>query len=176
MKCYDCGGTTTVRSGEIYHYTESGLSNVYLENVEMIVCESCGVSTPRLRRVETLHAAIGRAIALQPVALSGEEVRFLRKQLGLKAREWAVLLRVDTATLSRWENDEQQIGPQSDSLIRLLYFRILEEKEGAFIVDRIAERIASVAHERNGEPAIVLNMDNPVVYTYYPTGFALQTH
>jgi len=101
MKCYQCGEPTTIRKEKTYHYTESGLTNVYLTNVEIMMCKSCGAEMLRLTHLEALHAAIARAIVLQPTPLSGTEVRFLRKHLGLKAREWATLLRVDTTTLSR---------------------------------------------------------------------------
>jgi hypothetical protein len=38
-----------------YHYTECGLDNVYLENVEVRVCPACGLESPRIRSVDT-HA------------------------------------------------------------------------------------------------------------------------
>jgi len=168
MKCYQCGEPTTIRKEKTYHYTESGLTNVYLTNVEIMMCKSCGAEMLRLTHLEALHAAIARAIVLQPTPLSGTEVRFLRKHLGLKAREWATLLRVDTTTLSRWEQGEQPTGPQSDSLIRLLYLRLLEEREETFAGDRVTERLAVVDKEAIEPPTVLIDMDNPTVYTYQP--------
>jgi putative zinc finger/helix-turn-helix YgiT family protein len=167
IKCDTCGGLTEVRKGQTYHYKECGLDNVYLENTDLRVCEACGVATPRIRRILDLHSTIARAVALKPGLLSGAEIRFLRKHLGLKAREWAALLRIDQATLCRWEKGDQQIGPQSDALVRLLYLRILEEREGRMIPEAVAERIAASIKERIKEATVRVNMDNPALYSYH---------
>jgi putative zinc finger/helix-turn-helix YgiT family protein len=144
MKCDVCKGNTIILSGQKYHYTESGLDNVYLKDIELRLCESCGESSPRIPRILDVHAAIARAVALQPRPLRGAEIRFMRKQLGMRAGEWAGLMRVDKATFSRWENDDQQLGAQSDALLRFLYFRISEEREGKFLPDQLVARIAAV--------------------------------
>lgn len=165
-KCNICGGPTKVRTRQRYHYKECGLDNVYLENIELRVCEACRVEMPRIRRILDLHTTIARAVALKPSLLNGAEIRFLRKHLGLKAREWAALLRIDHTTLSRWENGDQQIGPQSETLIRLLYFRLLEEKEGRLIPEPVTERIAVPIKEQIKEATVLVNMDNPAIYSY----------
>ena len=54
----------------------------------------------------------------KPYELTGEDVRFLRKYLELSAAEFANILSVDKSTLSRWENGDRALGPQSDRLIR----------------------------------------------------------
>ena len=155
-----------IKHSQIYHYTESGLRNVYLVNVDLRMCEQCHAATPRIPKILKLHETIGRAVALQPYPLNGGDVRFLRKQLGLKAREWATLLRIDHTTLSRWENEEQKIGPQSDALVRHLYFRLLEERSGRLIVESVAERIAAQSEERFEDSGVFVNMNNPSVYSY----------
>jgi putative zinc finger/helix-turn-helix YgiT family protein len=165
-RCNICGGSIQVHKGQTYHYKECGLDNVYLENIELRICDACGAAIPRIWRIVDLHTTIARAVVLKPNLLNGAEIRFLRKHLGLKAREWAVLLRIDQATLSRWENGGQQIGPQSDALIRLLYFRFLEEKEGKLISEAVVELIATQNKERDTEMAVLVNMDNPAVYSY----------
>lgn len=131
IKCEICGSELTIKTGQTYHFTESGVDNVYLENLKVEVCRKCKTTAPYLPRPRQLMETIGRAIALQPAPLTGEEVRFLRKQAGYKAREWAALVRVDAATQSRWESGEQAIGPQSDLLHRLVYSCQLAEREGS---------------------------------------------
>jgi len=167
MKCERCGGATTLKRG-VYQYVESGLDNVYLKNVEMRVCESCKAVTPRIGRINELHAVIGRAIALKSGHLSGAEARYLRKHLGLKGREWASLLHVDVATLSRWEGQQQDIGSQSDLLMRALYFMALAERQGRQLPDRIMERIMAIAQREEDELAVVINPENPPSYLYRP--------
>jgi putative transcriptional regulator len=165
MKCDVCRkGEIRTRIQQTYRYKECGLDNVYLLNIEFLVCDACGVKVPRLQKMPALHATIARAIAMQPCPLRGQDVRFLRKQLGYSAKEWATFLRTDASTLSRWENDQQEIGTQSDSLIRLLYFRIRDEKEGTLSKESVATANAAVT------TACVLklcvNMNNPNVYSY----------
>jgi len=47
-------------------------------------------------------------------------VRFLRKHVGLTAEKFSQLLHVDKTTVSKWENDDDKVGAQSDRLIRVL--------------------------------------------------------
>jgi DNA-binding transcriptional regulator YiaG len=141
---------------------------VYLENVEMRVCGDCGAAAPRIARINDLHAAIGRAVALKGERLSGCEARFLRKHLGLKGKEWAEMLRIDVATLSRWEGEQQSIGEQSDLLIRALYFIVLAERRGRRLPERITERIRGIAQAGDRDLAVVIDPSNPPAYSYRP--------
>jgi putative transcriptional regulator len=166
MKCYHCGKATTIKKAQTHRYLESGLDNVYLENIEIRFCKSCGDRTPRIPRVDELHDTIARAIALQPYPLSGKDIRFLRQQLGLKARDWAALMPVDVTTISRWESGDQKIGPQSDSLIRLLYIRLKEEKMGRLFQETATDRIASVKRSRPRYPKLRVDVSNPSIYSY----------
>lgn len=165
MKCDVCHkGEIRTKTRQTYRYKQCGLDNVYLLDMELRVCNACGIKVPRLKRTPELHATIARAIAMQPCPLRGQDVRFLRKQLGYSAKEWATLLRTDASTLSRWENNQQEMGTQSDTLIRLLYFRIRDEKEGTLSKESVATAAAAV------NTACVLNlcvnMNNPNVYSY----------
>jgi putative transcriptional regulator len=165
MKCDVCRkGELRTRSQQTYRYKECGLDNVYLLNLEFQVCDACGTKVPRLKRMPELHATIARAIAMQPCPLRGQDIRFLRKQLGYSAKEWATLLRTNASTLSRWENNQQEIGPQSDSLIRLLYFRIRDEKEGTLSKESVVTAAAAVSAACFLN--LCVNMDNPSVYSY----------
>jgi putative zinc finger/helix-turn-helix YgiT family protein len=166
IKCEICSGTTKVLRGQRYHYKECGLDNVYLDNIEVRICGKCKTATPRIPRILELHSTIARAIALQPYPLSGADIRFLRKHLGLKAKEWAALLRTNHTTLSRWENGDQKLGPQSDSLIRLLYFRMLEEKDGQMLAEPVAAKIAATRQKRGKLSNVFVNVDNTNVYSY----------
>ncbi len=64
---------------------------------------------------------ISQAIIHDPAPLSGDKIRFLRKELGIKAKDWASYIGVEPETLSRWEKGSQFIGNQSDLLIRAVY-------------------------------------------------------
>jgi DNA-binding transcriptional regulator YiaG len=115
------------RCGEIFHeiignykYTESGLSNVWLENVPVKQCACRGVagSIFRLRR---LHELIARKLIEKPVLLEGKEIRFLRENLFLSSKAFSEKLGVGITTLSKWENNSQRHSPTNDRLIRAMY-------------------------------------------------------
>jgi transcriptional regulator with XRE-family HTH domain len=85
------------------------------------------------------------AILQKPYRLQGEELRFLRKHVDLGQEEFAKLLRVDKTTLSKWENNEDPIGVQSDLLARAMVIsrdKRLEKRASAHIraFEKIADR------------------------------------
>ncbi len=114
-------------------------------------------------RIIDLQTTIGQALALQSVPMAGKEARFLRQHLGLKAKEWAAFLHVDTATLSRWENGGQMIGPQADSLIRLMYFCLLAEKQGCAIPEHLADQVAAAVTYRTDAMVLLINPNESTI-------------
>ena len=168
MKCELCQVEMQLLSSQTYHYekTLSGLDNVYLENITVERCLVCNDISPILHRIKELHKSIARAIVMQPVPLNGADIRFLRKERKLKAKEFAVLLRIDVATLSRWENDEQTLSPQSDALVRAIYACLLMETEHQLLPDSITPKIAAVSSKREKDFAISVNTANLSVYSY----------
>ena len=164
--CDSCNGKIKTLKRQTYQFIESGLDNVYLENITIEKCQNCDVVSPLLPKLGKLLETLACAVLLQPFPLCGADIKLLRKHLGLKAKEWAVLLRVDVSTLSRWENGEQQIGSQSDAWIRALFVLMFEEKNQKLFPQPVAARFAAVANERTGQPIIVINMNNIDVYAY----------
>lgn len=119
MKCFDCNKDMTVAK-EVYHYTESGLDNVYLHNVEVYRCE-CGEEFASIPAIIKLSSVIGLNLIKKKTYLSGNEIRFLRKNAGLNAKSFAEFIGVNKSTLSRWENNKQDIDKSNDRLVRLVY-------------------------------------------------------
>jgi DNA-binding transcriptional regulator YiaG len=101
-----------------YRFAESGLKCVVLQGVEIIRCPSCGNEDPIIPRVNQLMQALARAVVRKPYRLEGEEVRFLRKYLRMTQDQFARLIHLDKTNVSKWENNEDRVGPQSDRLIR----------------------------------------------------------
>ncbi len=119
MRCPDCGREMACRRGE-HEYVESGLAHVYLGNVEIWTCP-CGGEVVGIPHVPELNDLIARRLVNQAPALTGPEIRFLRKRLALPAKAFAERLGVDPATLSRWENGKQAPDRSLDRLIRLFF-------------------------------------------------------
>ncbi|MCA3270433.1 MAG: hypothetical protein ING12_00430 [Roseomonas sp.] len=84
-----------------------------------------GVSVPDL---EGLAAAVAVARALLPVELTGSEVRFMRKVIGMSAKDFAEALKLDPASLSRWENNKQTLGGWAESQVRLATVAIVAQR------------------------------------------------
>src|SRR5690606_8297361 len=85
----------------MYHYTESGLRNVWLANGYKIRNVG-GEDAVAIHDVDQLHQVIGRSLARKP-HLTGTEFRFLRKEMGLSQKRLADMLGSSEQTVSLWE-------------------------------------------------------------------------
>lgn len=129
FRCSNCDKDAKVVRGS-YPFKESGL-NVVLQGIELIRCKHCGNEDPIIPRVNDLMRTIAVAVICKPYQLRGEDVRFLRKYLRMTGAEFAHLMDVDKTTLSKWENNDDGVGSQSDRLIRLTVLALgegLQEK------------------------------------------------
>lgn len=121
MTCVQCGSKMNSTRGA-HRYTESGLSNVILLNVETRSCPECGEREVVIPKIEQLHRLIARALVKQPGRLAPPHIRFLRQWLGWSTADFATIMGVRPETVSRWESKDAgyPIPPTADRLIRLL--------------------------------------------------------
>jgi putative zinc finger/helix-turn-helix YgiT family protein len=121
MTCVQCGAPLKSTRGA-HRYTESGLSNVTLTNVELRLCASCGEREVVIPRIEELHRVLARAIATESKDLLPEHVRFLRKWLGFSSTDFALVMGVRPETVARWEKKDTTapISPTAARLLRLM--------------------------------------------------------
>lgn len=141
MKCHDCNSPMT-ESHESYQYQESGLDNVYIPNASVYRCP-CGESFASLPGVARINEMVGLSIIKKKGKLTGREVCFLRKNMGLNARNFAELMNVDNVTVLKWENGEQKIENIEDKLIRLIYanYKNIAPDECKKIIDESVKHI-----------------------------------
>ncbi len=126
-KCYICGEPLEIIKDKPYKYTECGL-DVLLLGVTQYRCKSCKEEYAAIPDPQKLHKVIGIDICKNKKALlHPEEIKFLRKELNLKAKDLAILLGVENSTVSRWENGKKQIGESSDRLLRALFLGCVED-------------------------------------------------
>ena len=143
-ECINCGAPAK-SSPQSYRYQESGVPNLVLEGVTVGRCASCAESTVSIPRLTKVHAAIARALLTSPHRLSGAQFRFLRKQLGLSGEELGEYLHTDKTKVSKWEREEDPIGPSADRLMRLLAVSMSAGKLGP--VSAVAAYLPSISDE-----------------------------
>ena len=148
VSCSNCGSDAEVISSGVYQFRESGLENVTLSGIELITCRVCGNIDPVITNVNELMEALAWHIATRKYRLSGQEVRFLRKYLKMSAVEFSKLIGTDKSTVSKWENDKETIGAQSERLIRSVVLALGEglkqrTEEGIRSFDWIVEDIGT---------------------------------
>ena len=132
-----------------YKYVESGLDNVILTGIQMHQCE-CGEEMPLIKNIKKLNRLIANALVKKSVSLNGREFRFIRKQMGFKAKEIARLIGVNPVSVSRWETSSEKIGLSSDKLLRMLYMQKLQEQTDNICKDTL-KHINSINRMRKQE-------------------------
>src|SRR5216684_3404397 len=94
-RCESCSGSMTVRKTtkeQPYHYTISGLDNVFLVGIDVEECKECHIEEPIIPRMRELHQTIAKALLHKDALLTGKEIRFLRKNAGIPANRFAALI------------------------------------------------------------------------------------
>ena len=93
---------------------------VILKDAAIVETDAAGDETVTIPDMNALVAAIAVNRSLEPGKLTGSEIRFMRKALGLTQTEFAETLEIDPATVSRWENDGQVLGGFAEKCLRHL--------------------------------------------------------
>jgi putative transcriptional regulator len=122
----------------MYHYTEIGLRNVWLENGYNVRETPYGDSVS-IEDADGLHKVIGRSLA-QKAYLTGAEFRFLRKELDLPQHRLANLIGTTEQTVALWER-RGKIPKTADRMIRAIY---LETIDGNVKLKELIERTADL--------------------------------
>jgi DNA-binding transcriptional regulator YiaG len=108
----------------MYHYTESGLRNIWLVNGYLVKRTSYGKAVS-IRDLEGLHRYIGSVVARQP-GLSGPELRFLRKEMGMSQRALAEFVGTSEQNISLWER-RGRVPQAADRIIKLAYLETINK-------------------------------------------------
>ena len=161
-ECTNCGNPV-IPDRRNYRYAESGLSNVILQGIEVADCQECGNSDIIIPWMAKIHRAIAQALANSPARLTGEQLRFLRKHLGLSGDQLGRYLHTDKTKVSKWERDQDRIGPAADRLVRLLVAALDSELRPG--VSAIAEHLPQIS-DRPGR-TLELHVDVTTLQTTF---------
>jgi len=112
-----------VTARENYRYDAVGLPGITLANVQVTRCKACGETGVVIHRIEELHRRIANAVISKRDRLTPQEIRFLRKYLGLSGADFARQMGTTRETVSRWENGASSMGVIAERLLRLLVER-----------------------------------------------------
>jgi putative transcriptional regulator len=107
---------------EPLHYLECGLDDVYLLSGYEVEQTSYGEGIS-IKNLDQLHTAIGDYLTRKKKALTGKELRFLRKQLDLTQSHLGKLLGLSPQQVARWEKGESEISGAAEILIRALFIQ-----------------------------------------------------
>ena len=125
---------------EPFHYTASGLPDVWLLNGFQREETSHGPAV-RIEDADGLHLTLARALVTAKKPLAPVELRFLRKLLALSQANVARLIGSSDQTVARWEKGETSIDPAAERLIR---FIVLEHLGDDVVVK---EKLAALAEQ-----------------------------
>jgi putative transcriptional regulator len=126
-----------------YHYTESGLDNVWLLNGFEFV-DHPGGKQVRITEIKELHGLIGEILADKKGDLTGKEIRFFRQEMLMTQGLLAKLLGVTEQTVHRWETGKADVPKPAESLIRLIYKGHFAESESGINVRKALEDLADM--------------------------------
>lgn len=132
----------------MYHYVESGLSNVYLKNGYMVDCTD-GDEFVSIGDMDGLHRALGKSIVNKGKPLSHEEFKFLRIELNLSQRMLGHRFGVSEQTIARYEKGQSDIPRTTDAALRSLYTESIDQHSPvSYFLDLLASSEAKQAAEQ----------------------------
>lgn len=124
---------------ELYQYTECGLDFIYLRNGFIVDEDSEYGRVYSVLDAKELHKVIACEIAKSPRPLSGQEIRFLRKEMNLSQKRLADILDVTEQTVARWEKEENKMSKADQLVLRSYYLERECNGQLKDLIDRLAE-------------------------------------
>ncbi|OHV78433.1 helix-turn-helix domain-containing protein [Mesorhizobium sp. ORS 3428] len=144
-------------TNDVHHYTESGLLNVYISGIAVEVDDD-GDEIITIPAINELHSVIATGIVNHAKGMSGDELRFLRSEMGLTQAELATLVHRDKQSVGRWERNEIEIDSSAEALVRRLAIEKLALPIEAGI-DELSRRSVPTAEE---QPIKIQKVNNDV--------------
>lgn len=138
-----------------YHFLDSGLPNVYLIGITYRICKDCGAQSADIPAIKKLMQAIARTIVESEAPLTGPEIRFLRKRLGIQSSVFARVIGVSSEQVSRWENLSSGHEQSADKLIRVFYSLVSRDRKLRHRVDEQSIQHFLSMIPREGQPPLI---------------------
>jgi transcriptional regulator with XRE-family HTH domain len=131
------------RLAKPYHFVGSGLPNVYLFSGVTIEQNPDHGRLVTIANLANLLDAIAEKLVLKEGELTGEEIRYLRKQMKLSQAALGKRLRVGEQTIANYEKGKTSAGA-ADLSIRILY---LLRRTPSKMLPEILEMVAAMVRD-----------------------------
>lgn len=154
--CESCGGKMQVvrsTSEKPYRYLISGVKDLFLVGIIVASCPACKQENPIIPKMAELHRVIATSLLQKKESLRGDEIKFLRKNAGFAAQDFAALLGITPSHLSRIENGKtKQLGSSADRLARLVAkAQIKGDVTFEALKELASERVLQVKEQDTGQ-------------------------
>lgn len=120
MKCPMCHTNMTQSVGT---HTYRSLPGVVLVGVPVSSCPNCGEEVIGIPAMEQLNRLLRDEVVNKPERLTGHEVRFLRKFMGLGKDDLGAWLDASPEEIEAWEDGARPIPEMYDRFVRVLALR-----------------------------------------------------
>jgi DNA-binding transcriptional regulator YiaG len=111
--CMECGGRAVVTRGPVQL---EELSAVMVE-AEVHTCPK-GHKFTGFTAILKTYQAISEKLISKTTPLTGEEIRFLRKHVGMSSKNFAAFMMVTPETASKWEHDKMPMTALYEKRLR----------------------------------------------------------
>ncbi|TYL46512.1 helix-turn-helix domain-containing protein [Marinomonas sp. IMCC 4694] len=129
----------------MYHYTECGLSNVFLKN-GFVMEQVDGENYTSIDDINNLHNAIAQSLTDNHTALCPAEFKFLRIELNLSQKMLGYRFGVSEQTIARYEKGQSVIPRTTDAALRSLFMETLEKASSVgYFLDLLSDAEAKQA-------------------------------
>lgn len=139
-----------------YQYDQFGISATLCYSVIQPTCNHCKHTVNIIPNEEGLDAALALVRVLSPIKLNGDELRFIRKVMGLQASVVAKQVEMSAENYSRLENGHNPINERTEKLFRFNAVIELQEKAPAIDADIKSLRTMQLNPFREGQKPIEL--------------------
>lgn len=151
-KCMECENEM-LRYIKPEHTEDLGGVVVCIRNAVLVErCNTCGEEESTIPDMRGLVCAAALARALNPVRLSGKEIKFIRRALRMTQKEFANKVDVAIETISRWENDAQGCGGFTEKTLRHNVCALLREHAPAIDYEPVTITNMKFVARREIEP------------------------
>lgn len=168
---HDCRYFSVTRAATAespYGFAGRGLPNVFLVGIEYLVCSVCGRQSAEIPAIAELFSAIARAVVRKRQTLTGADIKFLRKQMGMKTADFAAAIGVARESVSRWENGHKDPQESADRLIRITYSILSGDERLKCLVEQrgFQDWITSIKRVGSEECIVVERVHNPELWCF----------